>query len=151
MGLVREEEAILEEKDRETRMARDPSQRRGRAAALSVSVEGMEDVGTEECWWEEHHSPLKGKSLSAPTQPKSAEEELPAKSLLQQVLLRVMGAQAKSSNERVYSWRSYQCGDFGHLQARCPWKDSDAALLRELIRMLKMILKEQPAGNFRGS
>ncbi|XP_073457198.1 paraneoplastic antigen Ma2-like [Aquarana catesbeiana] len=152
MGLVREEEALLEEKNRETRMTRDPLQKSGRVAVQSASVEGMKDVDAEECWWEEHYSSLKEETLSAPTRPKSTEEEeLPAKSLLQQALLRVMAAQAKSSSERVDSRRCYQCGDYGHIQARCPWKESDAALMKELLRMLKMLVKEQPAENFRGS
>lgn len=76
MGLVKEEEAILEEKDRETTGI---SQRSERAAAQSISVEGMEDVGEEEYEWGEHHPTPVVESLSTPTWTKSAEEGPQAK------------------------------------------------------------------------
>lgn len=152
MGLVREEEAILAILDgKEARLITGTPQKNERVAAQSVSVEGVEDESDEEYEWGEHSRNPMVQSTPKPTWVKPIEDGTQAQAQVQQALLRVMGVQAKNPTERMGALRCYQCRDPGHFRAQCPKKDLNAELLGELVKMLKTLLKDQPAGNSRGS
>lgn len=110
----------------------------------------MEESDKEFEWGEHSKSPV-AQSTPKVTPVKPSETGAQVQEQLQQALLEVMEAQVKCQFEQKGVRRCYKCGDPGHFRRQCPKKELNVELLEELVKMLKTLLKDQPAENSWGS
>lgn len=109
----------------------------------------MEESDEEFEWGEHSKSPV-AQSTPKVTSIKSLETGSLVQEQLQQALFKVMETQVKRQLEQSGVRRCYKCGDPGHFRRQCPKKELNVELLEELVKMLKTLLKGQPAENSRG-